>query len=79
MMLCPECKSDSLVYDTRTGPDNQIRRRRKCLNSACAMRWTTYETLQQPIASNRSQLDRATLIAARNLLNKLLLETQAPE
>ena len=42
---CPECRGASQVIDSRpTMGGSAIRRRRKCLNAACAHRFTTYET-----------------------------------
>lgn len=45
-MRCPFCGSqDSKVVDSRD-VDDSIRRRRECLNPACAGRFTTYERVQ---------------------------------
>jgi len=49
MLLCPECKSSSIVVDTRplhSLPTPSTRRRRECI--ACHHRWTTYETQSNP-------------------------------
>lgn len=44
-MLCPFCSADTQVIDAR--PDskgyNHFRRRRKCLNEECGIRFTTIE------------------------------------
>jgi transcriptional repressor NrdR len=45
-MQCPFCSNpDSRVVDSRD-VDGAIRRRRECLNAACASRFTTYERVQ---------------------------------
>ena len=45
-MRCPYCGSeDSKVVDSRD-VDDSVRRRRECLNAACAGRFTTYERVQ---------------------------------
>jgi transcriptional repressor NrdR len=45
-MQCPFCGwEDSKVVDSRD-IDDSIRRRRECLNPACALRFTTYERVQ---------------------------------
>jgi transcriptional repressor NrdR len=45
-MRCPFCgNQDSKVVDSRD-VDESIRRRRECLNPACAARFTTYERIQ---------------------------------
>src|SRR5437867_6826574 len=45
-MQCPFCGShDSKVVDSRD-VDEAIRRRRECLNSVCAGRFTTHERIQ---------------------------------
>ena len=71
MMLCPECGKDSMVIDSRATPNGSVRRRRRCLDKKCAIRWTTYETSKEAIIA-KSHADRRSLVAARNLLNKLL-------
>ena len=44
-MRCPKCNSVRLsVIDSRSAPDNEIRRRRKCRN--CGYRFSTYEMTQ---------------------------------
>ncbi|MCL6453684.1 MAG: transcriptional regulator NrdR [Alicyclobacillus sp.] len=47
-MRCPYCHADnSRVIESRTSEDgNTIRRRRECVNEACARRFTTYERLE---------------------------------
>ena len=40
-MKCPICEGKTAVLDSRTGVDNSIRRRRKCLE--CGLKFTTHE------------------------------------
>ncbi|MCL1903047.1 MAG: transcriptional regulator NrdR [Oscillospiraceae bacterium] len=45
-MICPDCGfNDSKVIDSRP-TESRIRRRRECLNPKCAIRFTTYETIE---------------------------------
>lgn len=42
-MRCPRCSSAVKCMDSRGGPNNTIRRRRMCISTHCAHRFTTYE------------------------------------
>lgn len=42
MIICPKCKGNSKVYETRK-IDNSVFRRRKCLNVNCGETWGTQE------------------------------------
>jgi len=42
MMPCPHCKGKTKVFDTRLNPDNNVRRRRRCMK--CGYRFSTIET-----------------------------------
>lgn len=44
-MQCPYCQTqDTKVIDSRLSEDNEVRRRRECVN--CFERFTTYETIE---------------------------------
>ena len=44
-MKCPYCHHDEIkVTDSRSTDDNNIRRRRECMN--CGKRFTTYEVIE---------------------------------
>jgi len=40
-MNCPKCGKDTNTIDSRPCANNEVRRRRKCVN--CGYRFTTYE------------------------------------
>jgi transcriptional repressor NrdR len=69
-MRCPYCRhEDSKVIDSRD-VDSSIRRRRECLNTECAGRFTTYERIQEVAlyvvkkdGSRREEFSREKLIA----------------
>lgn len=42
---CPLCNFATVVKDSRPGVANSVRRRRFCLASRCAYRFTTYEMI----------------------------------
>lgn len=42
---CPLCAFATQVKDSRPGVANSIRRRRRCLQSRCGFRFTTYESV----------------------------------
>ena len=44
-MICPYCKYETKVIDTRESNGDAIRRRRECLK--CEKRFTTYERVEQ--------------------------------
>lgn len=47
-MICPFCRQgETKVIDSRASEDFVIRRRRRCLNSACERRFTTYEKIEE--------------------------------
>jgi hypothetical protein len=41
-MTCPKCQGSTRCVDSRGGPRNSIRRRRRCMT--CEHRFSTYET-----------------------------------
>lgn len=43
-MICPKCGGGVNCTDSRAGTRNSVRRRRRCLESNCGFRFTTYET-----------------------------------
>ena len=71
-MRCPKCGcEDSKVIDSRSSEaGTAIRRRRECLNPACAERFTTYERREEtPIQVRKKDgtlepFDRAKLMAS---------------
>ena len=50
---CRDCGSDATVTDTRPLPEYR-RRRYEC--SQCGRRWTTYETVANPLQIPRDEL-----------------------
>ena len=47
-MFCPFCRNgETKVIDSRQSEDFVIRRRRECLSTACARRFTTYEKIEE--------------------------------
>lgn len=47
-MICPFCrKGETKVIDSRASDDFVIRRRRRCLNTNCERRFTTYEKIEE--------------------------------
>jgi transcriptional regulator NrdR family protein len=76
-MTCPKCQYECAVIDSRDGPDNTIRRRRRCLK--CPHRWTTYESNISPemLASLHEKAHRM-LVAAHDLTKGFEGPTHAP-
>lgn len=64
-MLCPKCKSESKVIDSRDRGD-RVRRRRQCLVKKCNHRWTTYE-IEIPAGTEEA------LVAAESMLAESLV------
>ena len=47
-MMCPFCRhGETKVIDSRASQQFVIRRRRECLDSGCARRFTTYEKIEE--------------------------------
>lgn len=77
-MLCPKCKNETSVVDSRDIEDTVIRRRRECDN--CNYRFTTYERTEPvnitvlkrdgaPQAYDREKIKRGILIATQKRTN----------
>jgi transcriptional repressor NrdR len=48
-MICPRCKADTKVFDSRPEADGTtIRRRRTCVAADCGHRFTTWESTLDP-------------------------------
>jgi transcriptional regulator NrdR family protein len=63
-MLCPECKADTRVLDSREMPDNSVYRRRECL------------AIRSSVPTHRfSTSERSTTVSPRHL-NHLLRITR---
>lgn len=70
-MFCPVCgHQETKVIDSRLAPEgDKVRRRRECLNPACASRFTTYEVAEIALpvvvkqSGNREQFSQAKLRA----------------
>lgn len=57
-MICPKCKADTRVLDTRTEPDGKvIKRRRAC--EGCGHRFPTFESTLN-VAKRRQRAAAAT-------------------
>ena len=74
-MLCPQCKSETAVIDSRPVLDS-IRRRRECVNPDCRHRYTTREIPQENLENyrtleKRSRREHQIVVAMRNLLAAL--------
>lgn len=54
VMKCPECNGETGVKDSRPGPENSIRRRRKCFE--CEHRFTSFELSKEQIQMIRAPL-----------------------
>lgn len=54
---CPLCNFATCIKDSREGPTNTVRRRRMCLASRCAFRFTTFEIIHD----GRAPLDAEQL------------------
>ena len=73
-MHCPIChRPDTRVIDSRLISDgSKIRRRRECTNSACATRFTTYETAEISLPMVIKQNGERQAFSAEKLRNGLL-------
>lgn len=71
-LVCPRCRADTYVVDTRPG-DKTVRRRRKCV--ACDHRFTTYECIDAPdpllrqITETLDNLEMQIRVAKRLMLS----------
>lgn len=70
MKLCPKCKSESDVKDTRDREHGYIWRRRKC--KACGYRWGTIEISNSRY--RRVQKTEKALMAVANMANSAMRE-----
>lgn len=68
-MYCPECKGRTKVIDSRSVPDkNAVRRRRRCLDPGCGLRFTTYEDYGESQARTELESLRKKLRKANSLI-----------
>ena len=54
-MLCPTCKTDTKVIETRVISDFVLYRRRKCLKDECGTRFTTHELIVEDTIKRKSE------------------------
>jgi transcriptional regulator NrdR family protein len=66
-MTCPDCGGPTSILDSRAGPDNTVRRRRRCDTKAtCGLRFSTVERfLSYDARAGRSAADRFRTEARR--------------
>ena len=59
-MLCPICKTDTKVIETRVLKDHLLYRRRKCLKDECGTRFTTHELIVEDTIKQRVEYKYTT-------------------
>jgi transcriptional regulator NrdR family protein len=75
-LKCPKCGAGVRCFDSRPGPNNTIRRRRGCVERACAYRFTTYEVAaeQMPLSPKATGFLLQQLIEAHARMGERLQE-----